>query len=72
MNERPPFFTGEDIARFCKVSLRTVENWRYRRRGPAFILLPNGNVRYPKKEAYAFIAAYRGFPCSPKDLEGVE
>ena len=67
-----PYFTPKEFAAKCQVGLRTVENWRYRRRGPEFILLPNGNVRYPKKEACAFIAEYRGFPCSPEDLEGVE
>lgn len=58
---RHSHLTTAEVAKLCRVSLRTVEGWRYRGQGPPFVKLENGQVRYPAREAFAF-AGYEQNP----------
>jgi len=59
--------TAKQLAAKCNVSLRTVENWRYRKRPPTYIKLPSGGIRYPMPEVCVFISLYTGHPYHPED-----
>jgi len=54
--------TARELATRCNVSLRTVENWRYRKQGPTYVKLLNGRIRYPMPGVNVFIAQYTGHP----------
>lgn len=54
--------TGKDLARLCKVSVRTVECWRRRKIGPPYVRRLNGTIIYPIAPALAFIELYNGRP----------
>jgi hypothetical protein len=49
--------TPGDLARFAKVSPRTVERWRLRGGGPAFVLIARNVVRYEVAAVRAWLAA---------------
>ncbi|WP_043629878.1 helix-turn-helix transcriptional regulator [Nonomuraea candida] len=38
--------TSEELAHYVKVKRRTVETWRTRNKGPAYIRIEGGYVRY--------------------------
>lgn len=44
-----------DVARELRYSPKTVENWRFEGRGPKFIKLPTGTVRYRRSDVDAWI-----------------
>ena len=62
MDSRTSRLTGNQLAKLCRVSIRTVECWRRRNMGPPYTKLYNGAVRYPVEEASAFILKYTGQP----------
>ena len=49
-----PHLTPQELVKLCKVSMRTVESWRHRGKGPRYIKLPNGQVRYPTPDALTY------------------
>ena len=51
-----PHLTGKELAELCKVSLRTVESWRQRGKGPKYVKMENGQVRYPASESLEVIS----------------
>ena len=53
-----PFLTGKELAKLCRVKLRTVEGWRRRGQGPEYVKLPTGQIRYPLDAALSFTTHY--------------
>lgn len=51
--------TTAEVATICKVSDRTVENWRRRGKGPKYIKLETGQIRYKLSVVLRFLASYR-------------
>lgn len=58
--DHPPFLNGKQLAKCCKVSIRTTECWRLRKMGPPYRKFCNGAVRYPIEDALAFVQQYTG------------
>lgn len=58
MSSLPHFLQTKELARLCRVSLRTVEGWRKRRTGPQYVKLPTGQIRYPSEDVQKFIEGY--------------
>jgi excisionase family DNA binding protein len=52
---REPLATSTEIAAYLQVSLRTVEDWAFRGRGPRFTLAGNQR-RYDWKDVDAYLA----------------
>lgn len=53
------YLTTKEVAELCRVSVRTVENWRCRGQGPRYICLGTGQIRYPADQVLRFINYYR-------------
>jgi hypothetical protein len=53
-----PLWDSEDTARYLKVPSKTLSNWRYLGRGPAFIRV-GGAVRYDPRDVIAWAEAQR-------------
>ena len=49
-----PLMTPGDVAEYLKVTVRTLDAWRYRRTGPAFVHMGR-HVRYRQSAVEAFI-----------------
>lgn len=62
------FLTGRQLAKCCKVSLRTVEDWRRRGMGPPYEKRCNGAIRYPIEEANRYLIEYTGKPLNMEDI----
>jgi excisionase family DNA binding protein len=54
-----PLLTIAEVAELLGVSERTLETWRYRGRGPAFIRVGKKVVRYRLSDVEAFLEANR-------------
>lgn len=52
----PILITTREVAERCGVSVRTVEDWRRRGRGPTYITLTRQIVRYDLAVVEKFIA----------------
>jgi hypothetical protein len=48
-------FDTPEAARFLKVPPRTLEGWRYRGEGPAFIRYNHASVRYRRSDLEQFL-----------------
>ena len=59
MNDQQKFLTSKDVAQLCRVSPRTVENWRRRCQGPEYVKTGTGHVLYPLGGVLRFISGYR-------------
>ena len=68
MNELPSFFTTKGLAELLNSSPRTIEDWRRKNRGPNYIKLPTGQVRYPRDSVLQFI----GTLLSQKPLDEID
>ena len=49
-------FDTPEAARFLKVLPRTLEGWRYRGEGPAFVRYKHASVRYRRSDLEAFLS----------------
>jgi excisionase family DNA binding protein len=49
--------TTEELARYLRLSPRTVEDYRYRGKGPEYKTLPTGAIRYKLADVDAWIAS---------------
>lgn len=49
------FLTPNELAKALSISTKTLERWRARKEGPAFIKAGNKQIRYPKKALDAWI-----------------
>lgn len=49
--------TDEELAAMLKISLSMVQKWRVLGKGPAFIKIPGGSVRYRRSEVEAWLDA---------------
>lgn len=58
MNSLPRFLRTKEVARLCRVKVRTVEGWRRRGQGPEYTKLPTGQVLYPLPSTLEFIKSY--------------
>lgn len=58
MSSLPRFLRTKEVARLCRVKIRTVEGWRLRGQGPEYIKLPTGQVLYPLAPALEFVKNY--------------
>ena len=58
MSERRSLARPSDVATYLGKPLRTLEQWRYHRRGPAFVKI-GGEVRYRWEDVDAWILANR-------------
>ena len=58
MNELPLLFTTKGLAKLLNSSPRTIEDWRRKKRGPDYIKLPTGQVRYPRDFVLQFIGTF--------------
>jgi len=56
--EPEPLLTTEDLAGELKMPVETVETWRWRRKGPAFLRIGR-HVRYSRSDVDAWIARQR-------------
>lgn len=57
------YLTQKDLATRWKVSIRTLERWRDKRYGPAWITL-GGSIRYSFADVRAFEAGQRSPGCA--------
>lgn len=48
--------TTEELAKYLRLSPRTVEDHRYRGKGPEFVTLPTGAIRYRLADVDAWVA----------------
>jgi hypothetical protein len=64
--------TPEDLAKRLKIHEGTPANWRSKGRGPAYITLAHGTVRYPLSEVLAWEAARKVKPVKPVDPQEPE
>jgi excisionase family DNA binding protein len=55
MPRRTPLATSEDVAEYLQVSIRTVEDWAYRGRGPVFVMAGDQR-RYRWEDVDAYLA----------------
>lgn len=55
MTSLPRFLRTKEVARLCRVKIRTVEGWRRRGQGPEYTKLPTGQVLYPLPSTLEFI-----------------
>lgn len=58
MTTLPRFLRTKEVARLCRVKVRTVEGWRRRGQGPEYTKLPTGQVLYPLPSTLEFIKNY--------------
>lgn len=58
MTSLPRFLRTKEVARLCRVKIRTVEGWRRRGQGPKYTKLPTGQVLYPLPSTLEFIEGY--------------
>lgn len=51
-------FTPEQVAKLLSVSIRTLEDWRYKKKGPKYIRLmgKQSGIRYPEDLLDDFLA----------------
>jgi len=49
-----PLLTQDDVAVILNVKIRTLEDWRYRKRGPAYVLVGD-LVRYRHADIIAYL-----------------
>jgi|GEM_PF-2058933 len=59
MNGLPLFLTTKGLAELLHSSPRTVEDWRRKKRGPDYIKLPTGQIRYPRESVLQFLGVFR-------------
>lgn len=50
------FIGPEDLADWLQVSLRTIQQWRYRRQGPPYVRLSHRQVRYAVDDVESWLA----------------
>jgi predicted site-specific integrase-resolvase len=58
------WLTSEEVAELLRVQPATVAQWRWRRRGPAFVKLaggPAGKVRYERREVERYMKDPSGY-----------
>ncbi|CAK7033847.1 MAG: hypothetical protein DELT_00474 [Desulfovibrio sp.] len=67
MNSQHQFLTSKEVAQLCRVSPRTVENWRRRCQGPEYEKSETGRVLYPLDEVLRFISGYQSKIVCQKD-----
>ena len=58
MTALPRYLRTKEVARLCRVKVRTVEGWRRRGQGPEYTKLPTGQVLYPLPSTLDFIKRY--------------
>jgi excisionase family DNA binding protein len=56
--ERPPFYTGQDVARFCQVDLKTVHHWADRGR-IAHHRTEGRHLRFRRNDVLGFLRTHR-------------
>ena len=61
-DEDEPLLTSEELAARWNLRQRTLESWRYRGRGPAFVRLGGRSVRYRLSDVLRFEDAQRQVP----------
>jgi len=44
--DSPQFLTPDEVVEFLRISMRTLERWREKRRGPPLVRLSRNMVRY--------------------------
>lgn len=52
-----PLLTPREAAEYLRIATRTLETWRYRKQGPAFVRLPTGGIRYKASDLEAYLVA---------------
>lgn len=57
MSETEILLTPEEAARILGVRPRTLQAWRYKKRGPAFLRIGHKTVRYSPTDLSAYIKA---------------
>jgi hypothetical protein len=58
------WLTSDEVAQLLRVRPATVAQWRWRRRGPAFVKLadgPAGKVRYERREVERWMKDPSGY-----------
>jgi predicted site-specific integrase-resolvase len=58
------WLTSDEVAELLRVRPATVAQWRWRKRGPAFVKLaagPAGKVRYERKEVERYMKDPSGY-----------
>jgi excisionase family DNA binding protein len=55
MPRRTPLATSEEVADYLRVSVRTIEDWAYRGRGPIFVMAGDQR-RYKWEDVDAYLA----------------
>jgi excisionase family DNA binding protein len=52
----PDYLTPDEVASLLRVERRTLDQWRYRKQGPAYVRA-EGTIRYPRTEVETYLAA---------------
>jgi len=55
MPDTPNLLTPKQTAKILTVQVATLKMWRYRRKGPAYVRLASGDVRYPESNVQAYL-----------------
>ncbi len=55
MSNDAPLLNQKDAARFLGLSARTLESWRWRGQGPAYVRIGRNRVRYHRRDLEAFL-----------------
>jgi transposase-like protein len=51
--------TEQELAEHWRMSIRTLQGWRYRKTGPKFVKIRGQAVRYPKDDVLVYEAQWR-------------
>jgi hypothetical protein len=60
-----PLYKTKEAAKLLKFSYKTFEAWRAKGTGPEYITLPNGHIRYTRKQLADWIAKVKGPKVKP-------
>ena len=62
MKNLPKFLTENQTAAYLNLGRATLTNWRNRHKGPPYVRLPTGGIRYPAADLEAWIASGKVIP----------
>ena len=51
-----------EVAEILRVTEKTLMNWRSQKKGPPYVQLSDGMVRYPKEDLYMWLEEVKGLP----------
>lgn len=63
----PPYLNDAQLAAFLGIHPATPRQWRYQKRGPVYVKLAGGAVRYARTALLAWLRAQIVDPASRKD-----